>query len=92
MKTGAVERLELSSWALTAAPRAYLGLLGLASKSAANSLDCVQGLVNAKSPSEVAHALENSARAQLDAFSEEVEELSALVMPGDENLGSTFWD
>ncbi len=92
MKTGAIESLEMSSWALIRAPRAYLGLLGLASKSAANSLDCIQGLVNAKSPSEIARALESSARAQLDAFSEEVEELSALVTSGDENLGSTFWD
>ncbi len=92
MTNGAVELRETSNEILTAVPLACLALIGLTYKSVADSMRCGEAVLHAKSTSEIARLIEDNARAQFDAFSDELEELLAIADPDAESLGATFWD
>ncbi len=90
MTNGAVEFRRTSNQILTGVPLACLALLDLT--YIADSMRCAQAVLSGESSSGIAQVLEDNARAQYDAFSDELEELLALADPEAKNLGPTFWE
>ncbi len=92
MTTGATGARETQSGTLMAIPRAYTSLADMASKSLSSSLRCANELLNAKTASEAADAVQTNMRDQFEAYSESLEEISELAEPKIEDMRATFWD